>query len=295
MRRRHGFSRLRVKKQRRVIIILSFVLFLCLSVGYSAFSTDINLNVKGNIKGVKSATQLKQTLVVSGDGLYKDKYEDNRYIYKGANPNNYLKFGDHIYRIISVESDGTLKIISNSAAFVSWFDDTSRLTEDENDYCYMPSSEFHGCAFWGSRSTTRDRNGSLITEINGKILPEKEAFVNIYLNNEYYDLSLLDEKQYIVSHAFNIGSIPWINYDISIEQAVNYEKAQTWTGKVGLLNITDYAKANNGGNCDSFSDYGTSNDCMKENTDNNWLSLNNASFSISSLMLGEQVGYIRNV
>ncbi len=31
----------------------------------------------------------KVPIVTSGDGLYKDEYEDGRYFYKGVNPNNF--------------------------------------------------------------------------------------------------------------------------------------------------------------------------------------------------------------
>lgn len=54
----------------------------------------------------------KVNIVTEGDGLYKDNYED-RYIYKGANPNNYIRFNDELWRIISLEADGTLKIMKN--------------------------------------------------------------------------------------------------------------------------------------------------------------------------------------
>ena len=48
-------------------------------------------------------------VVTSGDGLYKDTTETGRCVYKGANPNNYITLGSDMYRIIAVESDGTLK------------------------------------------------------------------------------------------------------------------------------------------------------------------------------------------
>ena len=53
-------------------------------------------------------------LVESGDGLYEDTYESGRYVYKGANPNNYIEFDNgEIWRIISKEADGTYKILKN--------------------------------------------------------------------------------------------------------------------------------------------------------------------------------------
>ncbi len=56
-------------------------------------------------------------IVTSGDGLYKDEYEDGRYFYRGANPNNYVSFNAEKagWRIISINSDGTIKIIKNNS------------------------------------------------------------------------------------------------------------------------------------------------------------------------------------
>ena len=53
-------------------------------------------------------------LVESGDGLYEDEYESGRYVYKGANPNNYIEFDNgEIWRIVAKEADGTYKILKN--------------------------------------------------------------------------------------------------------------------------------------------------------------------------------------
>lgn len=50
-------------------------------------------------------------VVDCGDGLYEDNYTDGRYVYKGTNPNNYIKIRNIIWRIISIEPDGKLKIM----------------------------------------------------------------------------------------------------------------------------------------------------------------------------------------
>ena len=62
-------------------------------------------------------------IVTSGDGLYEDEYEDGRYFYKGGNPNNYVTFNNEQagWRIISIESDGTIKIMRiNSIGNRAW-------------------------------------------------------------------------------------------------------------------------------------------------------------------------------
>lgn len=54
--------RLRRKKQKKLIIVsLSLLLFLC--VGYAAFSTNLSLTAKGNIKSKKATEILKENVV----------------------------------------------------------------------------------------------------------------------------------------------------------------------------------------------------------------------------------------
>ena len=65
-------------------------------------------------------------IVESGDGLYEDDYENGRYVYKGANPNNYIEFDNgEIWRIISKEADGTYKILKNEVLSGQAWDSTN--------------------------------------------------------------------------------------------------------------------------------------------------------------------------
>jgi len=48
------------------------------------------------------------------DGLYEDSYESGRYIYKGSNPKNNIKFNNENWKIVSVEKNDTIKIIRSS-------------------------------------------------------------------------------------------------------------------------------------------------------------------------------------
>ena len=57
-------------------------------------------------------------VVTSGTGLYSD---NGKYVYKGTNPNNYLNFNGEKWRIISKESDNSLKIMRvNSLNNMAW-------------------------------------------------------------------------------------------------------------------------------------------------------------------------------
>ena len=94
-------------------------------------NTTSNITVTLNYEQASGATppektetasdQLKELVTTSGDGLYADTYESGRYFYKGANPNNYITFSGETWRIISVESDNTIKIMKNeSIGNMSW-------------------------------------------------------------------------------------------------------------------------------------------------------------------------------
>ena len=73
-----------------------------------------------NVQGAIDELYTECTTIPAGDqiienaGLEKDPYEC-RYFFTGANPNNYITFNDETagWRIISVECDGTIKIIKN--------------------------------------------------------------------------------------------------------------------------------------------------------------------------------------
>ena len=85
----------RKNKQRKIIIISTCSILLLMTAGYAAMQTNIEINAKGNvIKKANLGSDLVESAgtVTSGDGLYKDAYEDNVYTYRGSNPNNYVTF-----------------------------------------------------------------------------------------------------------------------------------------------------------------------------------------------------------
>ena len=185
-------------------------------------NTSANLNVtltyeqKGSgtiIPGGSTTTEdLKDLVVTDGDGLYAAEYEDGRYIYKGANPNNYITFSGETWRIISVEADGTLKIMRSESIGDRAFDTTG--------------------GTYGSNNWTRP------------------ADLNTYLNEEY--LSTLSDSDKVVSHNFSIGAVTYDNNDLADQ--INDENGTTWNGKVGLITVSEYLRANtNTEQCGTFS------------------------------------------
>ena len=114
-------------------------------------------------------------IVTSGDGLYKDEYEEGRYVYKGNNPNNYITFNGEkaAWRIISIEKDGSIKII--------------RHQEIEN-------------RAW---DTSNSNNWA------------RPATLNTYLNETYYNKIIASSRKLIIAHDFGIGAVTYGNDNLT--------------------------------------------------------------------------------
>ena len=194
------------RKKRRSIIIFSMTGIVCFfSVGYAAFSSNFLVSGKGTIiENPITIDELKAKKVTEGNGLYIDEYEDNRYVYRGEKPNNYLKIENDMWRILSIESDNKIKIIKNESLGKKYWDS--------------------GVGVWGYNNWKRP------------------AVINTYLNNDYYN-SLSQEFQNLIErHTWNVGAVTHGNSDL-VNQ-LNEEKSITWEGNIGLISVSDYIKAN---------------------------------------------------
>ena len=202
------------KNQKQLLIVGTLSLFFALTVGYAAFSTTISLTAKGNVFPTLTVEELKEKVVTTGDGLYEDPDEPGRYVYKGADPDNYLTLNGETWRILSIESDNTLKIIREDSIGSIVFDPGSttvisgiteaysdvgtRYSNTSTDFCYF-SSDNYGCNVWGSKDTMRNSDGVLLKNTAGGAkmqriltdattydLPNDEAYLNVYLNGGTY-------------------------------------------------------------------------------------------------------------
>lgn len=95
--------------------IYAIVTFPSNEVSYDNKSSGLSsTNVKGAIDELYEACTTKTPAeeIIENAGLKKDSYEC-RYFFTGSNPNNYITFNNETagWRIISVECDGTIKIM----------------------------------------------------------------------------------------------------------------------------------------------------------------------------------------
>ena len=205
-----------------------------------------------------AAEMLKAKVVTSGDGLYADSTEAGRYIYRGASPDNYIKLGDDMYRIIAVESDNTLKVIYNGIIESKEFDSAGYRDNDAGG-TYCAQADGYGCNAWAKSDNFV--NG----DYSGTVL--KDAELNTYLNNDWYNT--LNYGNLITSHTWNVGSVN--DGETNLQTSVNEEKKYTWSGKIGLMNITDYVKASTNSACTSVNAYTSNSSCYNNSATHNWI------------------------
>ena len=180
--------------------------------------------------------------VTSGDGIYKDEYESGRCVYRGENPNNYIRFNNELWRIISKEADGAYKIVRNEVLPEDMPFDNDNFRDKESNgaggtYCANSS---YGCNAWAA---TANMVGSPAEFTNGNYSGTVllDSSLNTYLNGEYLN-SITVNKDKIVNHDYGIGSVTYNNNDL--QGQIASENNYKWNGSIGLISVSDYLKAN---------------------------------------------------
>ena len=156
-------------------------------------------------------------IVTSGDGLYADEYEEGKYTYKGANPNNYVTFNDEKagWRIILINSDGTIKIMKEAII---------------GDIAWDKSGGVLGSNDWN-----------------------RPADLNTYLNGDYYNSLISTAQSQIVDGTYYVGDITYDNNDM--QEQINDEKTVISKVKVALPTLSEYIRACSNTGCKTFSTY----------------------------------------
>jgi hypothetical protein len=134
-------------------------------------------------------------VVTSGDGLYNTATDT--YIYKGTNPNNYLKFSGEstVYRIINYLPDGTMKLIMDDFSNQLAYDAGGNRTVAASPYCTNATS--NGCNYFGTTTTAS------LTYTNN-LAVTTDSTIKVWLDNWYNNVSF---KSKIQLHDFNGGFV----------------------------------------------------------------------------------------
>jgi hypothetical protein len=168
---------------------------------------------------------VNSSYTTSGDGLYR---VNDRVLFKGANPSNYLKIEDETYKIMSIKGDKMqLLRVSNPIAMAY---DTYDSSVDRGTYCSSYST--NGCNAW----TTYDSltTGTYTGTVNSP------SSINTYLNGTFYNSLSTTLKGLMTTTTLNVGPVDEaFTYATAHEQ----ELSKTWTGNVGLMTLCDVLDA----------------------------------------------------
>ena len=259
-------------------------------------------------------------LATTGPGLYESATEPNRYIYRGANPKNYIYLKEDgtnntLYRIISYEPDGTIKVVRDeSIGNIAW--DAANTRNAETD-TYCTNASTNGCNVWGNQNDTYYNDTSLTTlgqDFYYKYYTSKssaslenssnvgsvseDSTLNTYLNNTW--INTLSFKEKISDHSFDVGSVYYYNGYKGLEKGIKKEKEEekvySWNGKIGLMYITEYVEASLNPTCTSVWSnyyYNPDNESIRGNSDRNawpctnqnynWIVKDTAEWTISAI------------
>lgn len=88
----------------------------------------VNLKCK-NYKTNSLNNSLIEDVVTEGSGLYK---EGNKYIFKGDEPNNYITFFDTLYRIVSIDENGIVKLVKSDSESIERYWDIKYNVDTES-------------------------------------------------------------------------------------------------------------------------------------------------------------------
>ena len=187
---------------------------------YYMYSPQLTCTIGSEIYETKNLKSLlMDNIVTSGNGLYS---LNNEYYFRGDNVNNYIMFDGLLWRIVKINTDGTIKLIeSGTREPVSWDD---RYNSDI--------------------SSAAGINNYSYNNIDSRI---KEHLDSIYNNN--------DEKNYILSKNAK-GYIRKTSLCIgkrSLEDSVNdgsLECSQKLENQyIGLLQLNEYINASLDSSC----------------------------------------------
>lgn len=232
------------KKMNRTIIIIMACLLFGLTAGYGALNTNLNMQTIGIIKGT-TPDILKKKVVTSGDGLYIDQGTSGRYVYRGKNPNNYVKFNNELWRIVSIEKDNVLKIVRNESLGNIAYDVVGNRDSSSGGaggtYCQTATS---GCNAWAS-VVGNTNNAGIIGTVT------KDSSLNTYLNTTYYNTFTATTKKQIQNYNFNVGAVGGSSASSPVPFYLlqSNEQRAYWNGNLGLLNVSDYLQASSSSDC----------------------------------------------
>lgn len=162
---------------------------------------------------IASYIQDNENIVSQDDGLYKI---EGKFVYKGENPNNYILLGEKLYRIIEINEDGELKIIS---------------TVKVNDN-FVWDDRYNG---------EKDDNVGVNNYSKSRI---KDSLNEVYKGEFFTD----SDREKIIKHDLCVGKRSLSDYSIDGKAECSIIEKDQY---VGLIQVNEYMRASVDPKCQS--------------------------------------------
>ena len=249
----------------------------------SATATDTTSSTKTGIEFIKALYD--DTSTRTANGLKKDNTSDENIRYEGANPNNYVKFNNELWRIIGVFVDNIKLVRSEQLGKLSWDSSGSTINNGYgiNEWSQADLKEYLNTMYYGGTSVTcyGDSNNTTTTCPNGNLDVTSKSMINNYVWNTG---AINDEDATIVNQeTFALNTVAFYNAErgsvngkictsvIGCNDTV--ERTTTWQGYVALPYVTDWAYASSETACATNMNDGY--DADNDNSDNMTCNKNN--------------------
>ena len=191
----------------------------CATKGYEENEIKISTYKEDDCKINQSSQLAVQAIAdknTSGntEGLFTDDFGNIRYRGSNSTVKNYVTFNHEVWRIIGI-FNGKVKLIR------------------EEDIVNTEDASHPNVFLWDSNDTNNWSTASL----------------QIYLNTIYYDSLATTSKNMLVEEKYNLGGIATTEidkktaYELERGTVVYRGNPTEWTGKIGLMYISDYGYA----------------------------------------------------
>ena len=210
-----------------------------------------------------SSKVVEDNIVSSGDGLYK---YGNEYIFRGEYPNNFVKFDGKSWRVVKINSDGSLKLLYNEKKVEKkvWDD---RYNSSKGGYVGI--NDFRVSRIFSYLKDSYD-NDTYVSKNNknllikgkwciGKLAQDNVDFNSINVCSDVYDdlyIGLLNVKEILIpsisDKCINLYDIECTNYNyffnINVGWTLNSssEKSyQVYNSNGGTISLKNASLSNN--------------------------------------------------
>ena len=150
---------------------------------------------KGNNQKLSEVIINSNKLISDGDGFHRDK---QGYYFKGNIGNNYLKFANRIFRIVRINNDGSIRVVSDQmvASFMRGDDEY----EKSNLYTWLEKTDDSNSGVY--YNTIPDINSFLVkTKYSEDVLKDDKVSKNKTTKEAY--ITMLGINDYVLANGKN--------------------------------------------------------------------------------------------